>query len=436
MGIVARPVHGWRENHPSLRCLAPIQVKRRFGVVWHVSRVTGCGPLAHAGSHSPKMFAMKKSRSFTHLALLASIVSFLSGPALLAAQSIFIDGFEESCLLDNDGDRLSNCQEAIRLTNINDPDTDDDGLRDGDEVLGTVDGLNLSAMGVNPRRKDILIEHDWSDDANGCAAHSHKPSQVVLNQITQVFASAPVSNPNGQSGINVIHDVGQGGLFTGGNLISIPNGTLQGNVFGADFPVYKASNIASNRIGYFRYAIHAHRYSEYPTSSGYAEIVGDDFLVTLQCFISDNNIRNTIMHELGHNIGLLHGGDTDCNDKPNYNSVMNYRFQFSGVDANCDRFGDGAVNFSNGVRPSINENSVNESAGVCGGPAIDWNGSGTIQDGIQIDLNPGQALSCGGQFTTLNDFNDWANLILSSLPGSPGGGAPAGGIECQTTPSM
>jgi hypothetical protein len=36
----------------------------------------------------------------------------------------------------------------------------------------------------------------------------------------------------------------------------------------------------------------------------------------------------------------------------------------------------------------------------------------------------------------LNDFDDWANLVLSSLSGSPGGGAPAGGIECQTTPSM
>ncbi len=30
------------------------------------------------------------------------------------------------------------------------------------------------------------------------------------------------------------------------------------------------------------------------------------------------------MHELGHNLGLRHGGMDDLNCKPNYLSVMNY----------------------------------------------------------------------------------------------------------------
>lgn len=364
------------------------------------------------------------------------LLALASAPSTALGQSVFSDSFEESCILDDDNDRLVNCQEAILGTSIGDPDTDNDGLRDGDEVLGTVGGLNLPGMGVNPRRKDILIEHDWSDDSAECAAHSHKPALAVLNQLSQIFATAPVSNPNGQEGINLIHDLGQDGLFTGGNLIAIPNGTLQGNVFGPDFPNYKAGNFAGNRLGYFHYVIHAHRYTQFPNSSGYAEIVGDDLLVTLQCFTSDNNVRNTTMHELGHNIGLLHGGDTSCNSKPNYNSVMNYRYQFTGVDTNCDRFGDGPANYSAGTRITINENAVNESAGVCGSPAIDWNGNGTIQDGIQVDLNPLEGSACGGNFTVLTDFNDWANLILSSFPGSPGGGAPAGGTECQNTPSL
>src|SRR5262249_18161151 len=38
------------------------------------------------------------------------------------------------------------------------------------------------------------------------------------------------------------------------------------------------------------------------------------------------------MHELGHNLGLHHGGDEDLNYKPNYISVMNYFFQ-SGIHA-------------------------------------------------------------------------------------------------------
>ena len=35
----------------------------------------------------------------------------------------------------------------------------------------------------------------------------------------------------------------------------------------------------------------------------------------------------TIMHELGHALGLEHRGRDDVNDAPNYLSVMNYLFQ-------------------------------------------------------------------------------------------------------------
>jgi hypothetical protein len=34
------------------------------------------------------------------------------------------------------------------------------------------------------------------------------------------------------------------------------------------------------------------------------------------------------MHELGHALGLKHGGQDDVNDKPNHFSVMNYWYQF------------------------------------------------------------------------------------------------------------
>ena len=40
----------------------------------------------------------------------------------------------------------------------------------------------------------------------------------------------------------------------------------------------------------------------------------------------------TFMHELGHNLGLVHGGDEVCiNQKPNYVSVMNYTYQLNGI---------------------------------------------------------------------------------------------------------
>ena len=39
----------------------------------------------------------------------------------------------------------------------------------------------------------------------------------------------------------------------------------------------------------------------------------------------------TLMHELGHNLGLRHGGDDHTKYKPNYLSVMNYAFQLTGL---------------------------------------------------------------------------------------------------------
>ena len=37
------------------------------------------------------------------------------------------------------------------------------------------------------------------------------------------------------------------------------------------------------------------------------------------------------MHELGHNLGLHHGGDDGVNFKPNYLSIMNYSFEILGT---------------------------------------------------------------------------------------------------------
>jgi LPXTG-motif cell wall-anchored protein len=61
-------------------------------------------------------------------------------------------------------------------------------------------------------------------------------------------------------------------------------------------------------------------------------VIGNDFMVTLGAFSGSTGDRGeqaaTFMHELGHNLGLLHGGGDDENFKPNYLSVMNYMFTF------------------------------------------------------------------------------------------------------------
>ncbi len=218
---------------------------------------------------------------------------------------------------DADSDRLPDCVETnTRVfvnsldtgTDPNDPDTDDDGLPDGDEVRGTALGLDLPLMGASPLRRDILIEYDWFDDALDCAPHSHRPTAAALAAVTVAFAGAPGLNPDGSTGINVIHDYGQGGAFTGGNLIPDADGVLDDGVNGFEFQTHKQANADPKRAGYFHYTLLPHRYNTNSASSGQAELPGDDMIVSLYCAGSDQNVANTIMHELGHNLLLRHGG--------------------------------------------------------------------------------------------------------------------------------
>src|SRR5512142_2556906 len=156
--------------------------------------------------------------------------SALQTAALTAVYDpIFKNSFEDPCSQDADADGLPDCVETntgiyVDATNTGtdprNPDSDGDGLLDGEEVNGTAGGLDLPGMGTNPLHKDILLEYDWFDDANGCVQNSHRPTPEMIQGVQDFFANAPVSNPDGTTGINMIQDYGQGALFTGGNLIT------------------------------------------------------------------------------------------------------------------------------------------------------------------------------------------------------------------------
>jgi len=91
--------------------------------------------------------------------------------------------------------------------------------------------------------------------------------------------------------------------------------------------------------------------------SGFAELPGQNFVNGLYFITPDDGftpslarlaVAGSYMHEFGHNLGLHHGGGigplgTDSDDfqrnfKPNYISIMNYNYLFSGI-AEADTLG-------------------------------------------------------------------------------------------------
>jgi hypothetical protein len=119
----------------------------------------------------------------------------------------------------------------------------------------------------------------------------------------------------------------------------------------------------------FHYAAFVHYYGN-TTSTGLAKsIPGDEFLVSLGSVLGPGGVPNgwaddqvgTFMHELGHNLGLGHGGSDNRDYKPNYLSVMNRMFQ---------RIGTGHASkwanflYSSAALPDLDENNLSAVAGI------------------------------------------------------------------------
>ncbi|NOK07785.1 hypothetical protein [Corallococcus exercitus] len=287
-----------------------------------------------------------------------------------------------SGLPDTDGDGVCDVVEALLGTSPSNPDTDGDRLNDYAESFGFGGGLDLTALGANARRKDIFIEADYYP--------GQQPTQAMLNRVITAFSKAPVSNPDGSTGITLHVVVDQ--------QIAAADADSDLNPVWTDFDKIKAKYFAANRAPYFHYLLFANRYNGGNSSGISRGIPAHDFVVTLG-FIAATELQlaGTLMHELGHNIGLRHGGTDDANYKPNYLSIMNYEYQFYG-------FGIGGLNnvldYSRVQVAAFNELSVNEGAAFA--PA----GASTEADLAKISgLRFNDAQVTGNASTNL-DFNN------------------------------
>jgi uncharacterized repeat protein (TIGR01451 family) len=297
-----------------------------------------------------------------------------------------------------------------------DGDRDGDGLWDDWETTGIdADGdgdVDLPLPGADPDHKDVFVELDWMDCRAGgdCDTlpdpqHDHKPRAEAIEEARLVYAAAPVGNPDGVTGIRLHVDLS--------NAIAhqrfLDLGCFQGSSF-ADVKADPANfGPANPRRFAYHYGVFAH--AQHPDdrgSAGCSETGGNDFLVTLAAWRSFPPDRSrppirldagSLLHELGHNFGLLHGGDDETDRKPNYLSVMNHRYQYLGLPP------DGRLDYSRSVLPTLDEMSLSDfqilpepvlyacpdlrtlCMSAAGAP-IDWNCDGSLQSGpFRLDIN-------------------------------------------------
>ena len=364
----------------------------------------------------------------------AAMFALAAGLLIIAAGAQAAGYRYDSCTVDSDSDRIMDCYETdtgiyVGPTDTGtdpfNPDTDDDGIDDGDEVFGTTAGLNLPFYGVSPVHKDILLQYDWMEDATGCVAHSHKPTEGAVALVGEVFDKAPVSNPDGVDGIHVFQDIHYGlasNINYSSHLIPDADGIINGNIHfpaGGDWDDYEAAYFPAKRHGYFHYVIFAHEYTDVPGSSGSATIPGYEMIVSMGCYwyAPDWKVASAIVHELGHNLSLRHGGNTNCNYKPNYNSIMNYQYSFSGLASCALAPHEGSIGYSRGLRRPLDESNLYEPDGVCtvGTVPIDWNRNGVIDTTPFARVLTPPNVGCPSGYPTLYDYDDYANLFLGGI---------------------
>lgn len=359
-------------------------------------------------------------------------------------------------------------------------DSDGDGLPDDWELHGyqvTVNGktifVDLHEMGANPYHKDIFIESDYMIDPSTFlhVGHSHQLKQAAIDIVVSAFANAPVGNPDGSTGIALHVDNGpasvmnpvtgerwgqrsQSNSLTESEFVE-SNGSFDWTAFdtykngarGSENDDGTATNLSAARARAFHYVISAHdikipgrftRSGQDEFTSGISRGLGaSDFIVALAEWNNGGTVEQqagTFMHELGHNLGLSHGGGADLatNNKPNYLSVMNYLFQMRGLRINGK---DSHFDYSRFELPSLDENSLSEPSGLgnttpagygtryyvgdnvrivdYANDSIDWNGDSLIdyQHTEVANINNDRSQNDSPVLGVLTGHNDWPGLV-------------------------
>jgi hypothetical protein len=358
-----------------------------------------------------------------------------------------------SCGLDSDGDGLS---DAWEKANAIDSDCD-----------GVITRADQPLPGADPAQPDVFLLYDWmvlADDGGACVpdpipgypnnspdcavdqyclegvcrGHSDEPDPASLGMVAASFANHGVAL-HLEAGSVVPHSrvVAYGEPI---DACTAASSSLPGTRRDVDFYDLKDAGFAPTRKPAYHYAVFAHFHTcdsvtdcakpECTTEAGtlpvfgetgFAEQPGNDLIVSLgrrrDLDLPPGTIRQggTFMHELGHNLGLAHGGplaavpEAYINFKPNYLSVMNYSFQATGISTAAEPGSTRPVttrlDYSNAALQPLDEAHLDETAGIASGDnditvyycpdrhsgpgtgPIDWNCIGGIETDVAAEIN-------------------------------------------------
>jgi hypothetical protein len=355
---------------------------------------------------------------------------------------------------DSDGDGLLDCWERTG----GGIDFDGDGTIDFD-LHGYADmHSGLPVVGLpsdptpnelddpDPNQKDVYVEIDYMQ--------FHKPSQTAILNLIAAFANAAVENPGPNTGIRLhvllneqvphVDNIAFQPCSDAAQAGDASYDTIKAGSFGISASERSNALLMNARAHVFRYSLWAHTLKN-RTYVGCAEAPGNDAVVTLGLegphnMVPLSNQQGTFMHELGHNLGLLHGGGDHLDNKPNHLSVMNNSLRTTTYN------GAASLDFSSNDL-SFDENAVNEQAGIPGplgaqtvywfkgvadpepvphacqmGTATDFDDDGNIESSLQqLDLSRDGVVS--NLPVNLPGHQDWQSLnylfqqTIDFLPG-------------------
>lgn len=304
--------------------------------------------------------------------------------------------------------------------------------------LGAGDRVRASAQKNDPPNPPVVwLHYDYMVGADG---HSHAPITESITKVVQAFRDHGITLH-----IDPQHTAVPETPFMAFNRLPFPDTVSFFDLKGLYFHPNPHDSRAWHYVIFGHYVLGTDEFGDLARFDGYAEIGGYNFMIGMgtemdsglyPIVIQDGGV---FMHELGHNFGLLHGGDDGFERKPNYLSVMNALFVKRGIPYAAAPGSTEIVgyryDYSGDRLAPLDESHLDENGGISAGstditrfiyvdvdgtprggkgPAtgpIDWDHDGVIALNVTANINF-DAYFDGSDYrqiySVLTGFDDWS----------------------------